>query len=267
MPSRSDNSRRPITWPTRIQSTAMLRAANVFPVHTPQHAQVAARPLREGAEVKAGDMLLRLSAPDIDSRRTALTARVERLRWQASSAGFDTEQRSRSVVAQEELATAEAELAALEQDVARSTAPVAPFAGHLHDIEPDLAPGAWVAKGERLALLVGCDGYEVDAYLPADNVQRVAVGDRARFYAECLEGPFIALEVTAIDRDAPRVLPSGAWHPEHAVYHVRCALKDAPAELNGRSWRGKVVIAGDWEAPGMRFVCAFFAVLWRELGF
>lgn len=272
-----------VPWPTRIQSTAMLRAAAVFPVHAPQHAQVAALPLREGAHVKAGDVLLRLSAPDIDSRRAALASRVERLRWQASAAGFDAEQRSRSMVAQEELATAEAELAALEQDAAR-TAPVAPFAGRLRDIEPDLAPGAWVAKGERLALLVGDDGYEVDTYLPEDIVQRVAVGDRARFYTDGLEGPFMALEVTAIDRDATRVLPSGAWtaqlggaivarekrgawYPDHAVYHVRFALKDAPAELTGRSWRGTVVIAGDWEAPGMRFVRAFFSVLWREVGF
>jgi hypothetical protein len=31
--------------------------------------------------------------------------------------------------------------------------------------------------------------------------------------------------------------------------------------------RGTVVIAGDWEAPGMRFVRAFLSVLWREAGF
>jgi putative peptide zinc metalloprotease protein len=63
------------------------------------------------------------------------------------------------------------------------------------------------------------------------------------------------------------VLPSGAWYPEHAVYHVRFAFKDVPSELNGQSWRGTVVIAGNWEAPGMRFVRAFFSVLWREVGF
>lgn len=272
-----------LPWPTRIQSTAMLRAATVFPIHAPQHAQVAALPLPEGAEVKAGEVLLRLAVPENDSRRAALAARVERLRWQAEAAGFDAEQRTRSVVAREELATAEAELAALEQEAARA-APVAPFAGRLRDIEPDLAPGAWVAKGERLALLVGHGGHEVDTYLSEDIVQRVAVGDRARFYADGLEGPFLSLEVTAIDRDATRILPSGmwaaqlggaivarekrgAWYPEHAVYHVRFALQDAPKELRDQSWRGTVVIAGDWEAPGMRFVRAFFSVLWREIGF
>jgi putative peptide zinc metalloprotease protein len=272
-----------IPWPTRLQSTGILRAAQVFPVHAPQAAQVELMPLGEGARVQPGQLLLRLRAADTEGRRRALEATVERLRWQSEAAGFDSEQRARSLVLREELATAEAELAALAEAEGRM-APVAPFAGRLRDLQPDLAPGVWAAKNERLAVLVGDAGTEVDAYLDEREVQRVAVGDRARFYPDGLEGPFVALEVTAIDRDATDVLPSGlwaaqlggaiaareqrgAWIPEHAVYHVTLSLKDAPGTLDGRTWRGKVVIAGAWEAPGSRFVQSLAALLGRELGF
>jgi len=272
-----------VPWPTRLQSTAMLRAAATFPVHAPAPAQLSALPIQEGAEVKQGQVLLHLTAPENDSRREALLSLVERLRWQSAAAGFDAEQRARSSVLREELATAEAELAALDTQAIRYR-PVAPFDGHLRDIEPELAPGVWVAKNERLAMLVGKDGNEVETYLEEDVVRRVALGDAARFYPDGLEGPFINAVVTRIDQDARRTLPSGlwaaqqggsivarekqgVWHPDHAVYHVTLAVKDAPGALAGRSWRGTVVIAGEWEAPGMRFVRTFLSVLWREAGF
>lgn len=224
-----------------------------------------------------------MRAADTQGRREALEASVERLRWQADAAGFDAEQRARSVVLREELATAEAELAALAEAESR-LAPVAPFAGRLRDLQPELAPGVAVAKNEKLAVLVGEGAYEVDTYLGEEEVQRVAVGDRARFYPDGLEGPFVELEVSAIDRDAAHVLPSGvfaaqlggtvpargrqdAWIPEHAVYHVTLTLRQSPGELDNRTWRGKVVIAGDWEAPGLRFLKAAAAVAWREMGF
>jgi len=272
-----------VPWPTRLQATGVLRAGEVFPVHAPAHAQVAAPPPADGSEVKAGQVLLQLAGAGNASRHEELSARIERLRWQSQAAGFDAEQRARIMVLREELATAEAELAALKEEVARYQ-PVAPFDGRLRDIEPDLKPGVWVGKNEKLAVLVGKAGSEVDAYLEESQVRRVAVGDIARFYPDGLEGPFVQLQVTAVDTDAARVLPSGVWAaqhggmiaarekqgqwiPEHAVYHVTLAVKDSIGNLDGQSWRGKVVIAGDWEAPGVRFLQSAVALLWRELGF
>lgn len=272
-----------VPWPTRLQASGVMRASEVYPIHAPLHAQVEALPFAEGAEVPKGQVMIRLGAAENDGKRKELEARIERLRWQSSSSAFDAEQRARSSVLREELATAEAELAALQEDTSRYQ-PVAPFAGRMRDVQPDLAPGVWVGRNEKLAVLVGKGGSEVDTYLEELVVRRVAVGDSARFYPDGLDGPFVRLEVTAIDRDATRVLPSGlwaaqqggtvaarekqgAWIPDHAVYHVTLKLKDPPESLAGRTWRGKVVIAGAWEAPGMQFVNSVASVLWRELGF
>ena len=274
-----------IPWPTRIQAGGVLRASQVFPVHAPVHAQVVDIPFAEGVMVKAGQVIIRLGASENDKRRQALEARIERLRWQVSTvAAFDAEQRARLTSAREELATAEAEWRELEQEASRYQ-PAAPFDGHLRDIEPDLAPGVWVRKDERLALLVGLKENEAETYLDEETVHRVAVGDTARFYPDGIDGPARSLMVTGIDQDATRVLPDGmwaaqhggsiaarekqgAWYPEHGVYRVTLAV--APDEADkaaGQSLRGTVVIAGRWEAPGLRFLRNFLSVLWRELGF
>ena len=272
-----------VPWPSRIQASGMLRPAEVFPIHAPRNAQVASLPVQEGARVVRGQVLMQLTVSESDSRRQALHAQIERLRWQSAAAGFDAEQRARSVVLREELATAEAELAALLQEAARHQ-PVAPFAGRLRDIDPELAPGVWVGKNERLAVLVGDRGSEVSTYLDEETVRRVEIGDSARFYPDGLEGPFVRLTVSGIDLDASRTLPGGmwaaqfggsvparekqgVWFPDHAVYRVSFAVQDETGVLAERSWRGTVVIAGDWEAPGARFLRAFATLAWREAGF
>lgn len=272
-----------LPWPTRVQSGALLRPGQVFPVHAPEHAQVMALPFGEGARVASGQLLMRFAAPETGSRREALQAQAERLRWQVGAAGFDAEQRAQSGVLREQLATLEAQLALLDEEEARYQ-PRAPFAGVLRDVEPELAPGVWVGRNEKVAVLVGDGAHEASSYLDEETVRRVAVGDSARFYPEGLSGPALRLTVTGIDRDATRVLPGGqwaaphggsvlarekggAWYPEHAVYRVSFSVDQPAGALAGRAWRGKVVIDGRWEAPGARFLRALASLLRREAGF
>jgi len=272
-----------VPWPTRVQGGAVLKPAQVFPVHAPGPSQVAALPFKEGARVAAGQVLLAFAAPETGSRREALQAQIERLRWQAGASGFDAEQLANSMVLREELATFEARLALLEDEAARQR-PAAPFAGTLRDVDPEIKPGSWVRKNERVAMLVGDAGFEASTYLDEETVRRVAVGDNATFYTDGGAGPALRLRVTGIDRDATRILPSGlwaaaqggsvparekggAWYPDGAVYRVSFSVEEPAGELAGQAWRGKVVIAGAWEAPGTRFARALAALFWREAGF
>jgi putative peptide zinc metalloprotease protein len=272
-----------LPWPTRVQSSAVLRPADVFPVHAPVHGKVAALPFAEGARVRAGQVLMQFSAPENGSRRDSLQAQAERLKWQVESSGFNAEELAQSGVLREQLATVQAQLAALEEEDAH-TRPVAPFDGTLRDVEPELAPGVWVGKHERVAVLVSDRAHEASCYLDEEDVRRVSVGDSARFYIDGHAGPALRLAVTGIDRDASRTLPSGlwaaaqggsvpardkqgAWYPEHAVYRVTFKVEDPAGVLGGRAWRGTAVIDAKWEAPGARFVRTLASVLRREAGF
>lgn len=83
-----------LPWPTRVQSSGVLRPAEVFPIHAPEHAMLAALPLRDGAKVKAGDVMLQFAVAENASQRQGIEAQIDSLRWRSEGAGFDVEQRA-----------------------------------------------------------------------------------------------------------------------------------------------------------------------------
>ena len=102
--------------------------------------------------------------------------------------------------------------------------------------------------------------------------------------ADGVAGGLVYLRVQAVDHDATRVLAdamlatqfgggvlarekNGQFVPERATFRVLLTASEVPSELVGASWRGRVVIHGDWEAPGWRFLRSALALLWREAGF
>lgn len=272
-----------LPWPTRLPAAGHLKPPESFGVYAPAGAQVAELPWGEGARVPQGAPLIKLASPDLQLRWERANARVERLRAQAAAAGVDSLQQQNLQVLLQELAAAEAELAAAQAEAARFV-PVAPFAGTVHDIDPDLRPGTWVRRQERLLTLVRPGQWQAETYLDEEAVRRVKPGDRARFYADGLEGPFPPLTVMAVEPDATRALQNGMLAvaaggsvltrekdgtlvPERAVYRVTLAADGEPGSLQGHSWRGRVVIHGSWEAPGLAWLRAALALLWREAGF
>lgn len=226
--------------------------------------------------------MLLMHAPELEARRRAAQARIESLRWQTAAADFDPRTLARVQSSREELATAQAELSSIEEELARY-APRAPFDGTVQDMDPDLAEGEWVAEGEPLALLVGHGESLVETWLDEEAIKRVEIGDRAVWRADGGEGPLLHLRVSNVDRDSTRVLRNalvaaraggtvltrearGEAIPEQAVYRVTLQVASSTAELAGHSWRGQTVIFAEGEAPAARYLRAAAAVLVREAG-
>ena len=276
-----------VPWPGRVSVTGLLRPAEVWPVYAPAGSRVDALGHQEGDHIAAGEVLLQLHVPDLQMRRQALQAKVERLRWQAAASGLDTESRSHLLVNEVMLTTAQSELASLDTELL-NYAPRAPFAGQLRDMDPDLQVGQWLSRKEKIALLVRDDGrWLVETWLDEDAVQRVAAGDAALFISEGGQNSVLHLRVVAVDRDSARVLPraelaaqlgghiltrekGGQLVPERAIYHVTLALDpstQALAELAHQSWRGKLTLHARWEAPAWPYLRQALAVLVREVGF
>lgn len=270
-------------WPTRQSASGALKPVDTFPIYAPAAAQLVKLPWPESSVVRAGQPLLELTSPELQLRWQRAQTRLERLRWQSSSAGVNAEQRQNLQVFAQEENMAKAELANVQSDMALY-APTAPFTGFLRDLDPDLKPGLWVANRERLGTLVKPDHWQVETYLDEDAVNRIQVGDPARFFADGLEGPVLTLTVSAIDQDATRILPNGQLAvqfggsimtrekhgqlvPERAVYRVTLDVHSEIGTLAQQSWRGHVVIHGRWEAPGLTFLRAALVLIWRELGF
>lgn len=272
-----------VPWPARIGASGLLRPVESWPVFTPGPAEWVGRPLAEGQRFAAGEPLLELRSPELESRLAGAQARLERLRWQAATAGFDGDSRSRLQSSQEEMETAQAEYASLREEAQRYR-PSAPFAGTLRDVDPDLAGGQWLARNEKIAVLVGDGGNVVETYLDEEAVKRIGVGDGGIFIADGRDGPTLPLTVTRIDADATRALPNTMLSaqfgghiltrerarkitPEYTVYRVTLSVDRPLEELSGQSWRGQVVIRASWQAPAWPYLRHGIAVLLRETGF
>jgi putative peptide zinc metalloprotease protein len=271
-----------IPWPTRVQVSALLRPADVWPIYAAAGARVDALPFREGDHVPQGATLVTLTMPELASRKAQTLARLEQQQWQAATAGMNTDSQRSLLVAQESYATVKAEMAGIQAESALYL-PKAPFAGRLRDLDPDLHVGQWIPRKERLALLVRDDGrWLVETWLEEEDVRRIAVNDSALFITE---GSTTALHltVTTIDQDASRSLPrpelasllgghiltrekQGQHFPERAIYRVVLSTQTPPEALSGQSWRGRLTIQGDWEPPLWRYVRQALAVLIRESG-
>jgi putative peptide zinc metalloprotease protein len=272
-----------VPWPTRLTASGMLKPLQSYTVYAPAGAQIASLPWPDGARVKAGDVMLELASPELQLRWRRAEARLLAVRRQADNTGVDAEQRQNIQVLQQEENTARAELANVQADLALY-APKAPFGGVLRRVDVEQKPGVWVSSHERLAVLFDPAQWQVETYLDEDAVRRVRVGDSAHFYADGQEGPSLALRVSAIEQDATRQLSTPMLSaqaggsvltrtrrdqllPELAVYRVTLRSEAPPGRAAGQSWRGHVVISGEWEAPGLSFARAALVLVWREMGF
>jgi putative peptide zinc metalloprotease protein len=140
-----------------------------------------------------------------------------------------------------------------------------------------------VAAREPLATVIAPGAWQVEAFLTEADLQRIAVGQRARFYPDGRFGAPLDLTVREIAHDASHQLPApglaaaaggsvatreldGRHVPEQAVYRVSYEVDGRPEALAGQVWRGHVVTDARAESTLARFGRAALAVWWREAG-
>ena len=273
-----------LPWPGRISASGVLLPQESWPVYAPAGARIESMPYRHVQQVQAGKPLIHLLVPDLLSRERALQARQEQQQWLATRSGFDEDMRKRWMVAEQSLVTTQAELQGVQAEQ-QQFQPSAPYDGVFLLADPDLSVGQWVAKKELLGLLVRLGaGWRVETWFDEDDIARVRLGQNARFYSDAATEPLLKLTVSAIDRDAARLLPrkelasvlgghvltrekNGQMVPERAVYRVAFDVHGMPESMQTLSWRGQIVLHADWQSPASRYVRQIIAVLVREIGF
>lgn len=271
-----------VPLPRRIQASGLLHPGEEFPVHARDAGRLEQVYVADGAAVKAGTPLLRMSAEQLDQRLTAARSRVQRYDAEIAVSAFNPEQRAKLLVRQGELQTAQTARRGLESQK-QEYEPVARVDGRFRLHDPDMRPGSWIARSEQLATIVSRDGWHVECYVTEDAVHRVAVGDTAMFYPDGHSGHAIGLRVVSVDKDATHVLDApllaaqhggsvearesdGKLIPEKAVYRLTLSVPAAEGQLAAHTWRGKVVISGAVESLAADFLRAAMALVWREAG-
>jgi putative peptide zinc metalloprotease protein len=273
-----------LPWPGRVSGSAILRPAEIWPVYAPGGARIDSLPFKEGDQVAAGSTLLTMHVPDLEMRRVALQARLVQQDWQAQTSTLNQDLSKNLVVNQETLSMMEAEWTGLNAE-AMQFSPRAPFSGYLRDLAPDLHVGQWVSRKERLGFLVRDDGqWFAETWLDESAAQRVKPGDTAVWVNDHVAGKLIKMKVLAVDEDASRVLPrpelsahagghvltreknQQLW-AENAVYRITLAPEALPAELQGRTWRGDLMIHVSWQVPAWPYIKHALSIFIREISF
>jgi putative peptide zinc metalloprotease protein len=133
-----------------------------------------------GALVKAGQVLMELSAPELESAAAGTRVRIAQLQAQYDRAAADAKDLSNRQVIERELAREQDALAGLER---RSNKLVlrAPISGIVTDVSPEYHPGRWLNGSEVLARILTPGDYDVQAYVSETDIDRVREGSLGRF--------------------------------------------------------------------------------------
>ncbi len=271
-----------VPWSGHVSGQGMLRTAQYFPIYAPGPARIDNLAVHGGETVVAGAVLVALDMPDLEQRSRKASTRLQQLQWQLEVSGLDADLRANQTVLREELAGAKAQLEGATQERARFEVR-APFAGVIVDVAPELRNGVWVSPRERLGVLVDPSAWQVETYLEENEIQRVQLGNQARFFPEGAPLGSLPLKVVRIDPDATRQLTepmlaaqhggqivvrerNGHLIPQQAIYRVVLQVESGTAGAASHSLRGRVVIDGERKSPLGAYLRTAATVVIREAG-
>ena len=273
-----------IPWSTQITIPSLLPAGQEQSLFAPFPAQIEKLNIKNGEQVKKGDVLVQLAAPqlmkDLDlarERKTLIESRIDRT-------GSDDEDRASLIVLTNELQQVKEEIDGLlrirEQMTVR-----APFDATVADVDPELHAGLWVNPKTPFAVLQTGNVPRIKGYVNEQNVFRFQPGTSAKFIPDDIDLPTLEAKVSSIAEasseqlDEPYLaLPFGGsiaieearkeeLRPTEAAYSVALVPSDSEA-LNqpNKAIRGVAIITGEPQSFYSRAKRQVLKVLVRELG-
>ena len=199
-----------VPWKRDVRAPGVLGAAQSQELYAVAAARVVEVRASNGAGVRAGEVLMRLEAPDLTHQLAVAESKSRSLRAQVDRQPFDDKLLQEGAALRERWATAEADVAGLKSQVDQLLVR-APFDGHAVDLNDMLAPGAWVAAHERLVHVTGLNDGKGEVLVDEADLSRLTPGE-AYFVAERAEEGRVSCRLGAVDRinlTGPRFSLSG----------------------------------------------------------
>lgn len=231
-----------LPWRSSVEIPALLEASRTGTLHAPVAARLKAVHVQDGQRVAAGDLLLELDSPDLDSRQIIVRREIEILQLQLRRQSARSETVSDAGILEQRLAEAVAEYRGLAAQRERLQLR-APLTGVVRDLQRDLSQGRWLHPAEPLARIVE-PGLRLRGYLAEESLWRVEAGSEGRFIADDPVRPalkvrlnevdatgvdYLELEALSSDQGGPIAVRRDAQHraePVQGQYGVRLGLSD-----------------------------------------
>lgn len=266
--------------PHTVRIPAVLGAAQQYPGFSPRPARVEEVLVQEGDRVDAGQLLVKLSAPELVQEVKTARERSQLLQNRIGRRSADSRDLSESLVLASELEMERERLDGLEREQTqlevRSKIPgvVVELGEHLH-------PGRWVDTTTRLALVAQPETLRTRGYLNSEDLMRVKEGAAGQFIdQQFLMSP---LDVEIIDIAGAASVSLDNWvlasvhggvipsrqendtvRAERAVFEITARVEGADPILTTEQ-RGEIQLRGEPTSLAARFFTRVVRVLLREL--
>ena len=268
-----------VPWSTSVRVPAVAGAAAdaaLFPRAPGRIERIAVAP---GATVAAGDPIVILQSPDLDSELLRAAQRIALLERRRDRAAADAGDRSEWAVLGRQLEAERRRAAALEAQRADLVLR-APVAGVLREFDPALVPGAWVGVRTPVGRIVGPGRTEIRGYVAEADMRRLSPGAAGRFVPEDPMLPqapvtLAGLGQTAVEEIELAPLAAAYEGPVKVVQdgrRLRAGEAVYPATLEAAGpapsslVRGTAVLEGRRESFAARVARQVVGVLIRESG-
>ena len=269
-------------WETSISLPAIIKAQNYTRIYSLEDAQVTAVAVKIGDSVQAGQQLLSLTSDDIDHQmhKSQLNIAV----WQEKLAKIagSRENLDMNLVLHQALIREQKILTGLQQRK-KQLSINSPLSGKIVDMRP-IKSGQMISRNEPLISIIGDQGYEIVAFLPARDFDSIALKAHAVFIGNNGHKTPVSFRVTDISQMTIPSLPYSELGsdyngpiaarqekeqeliPEQAYYKVTL-LPDETIQPPSLRTLGFVVIDGKPKSYLTRIWQSAAGIFIRESGF
>ncbi|MCE5363635.1 HlyD family secretion protein [Pseudomonas anguilliseptica] len=203
-----------VPWRSSVEIPALLEASRASALHAPVAARLNAVHVRNGQSVMAGDVLLELDSPDLDSRQAIVRREIEILQLQLKRQAGRSETAADSTILEQNLATAVAEYRGLAAQRQRLQLR-APHDGQVRDLPADLKAGRWLSTQQPLLRVVE-QQVRLRGYLAEESLWRVEPGSNGHFIASADPlRPALAVTLSEVDTTGAAYLDQAALASDH----------------------------------------------------
>jgi putative peptide zinc metalloprotease protein len=209
-------------------STQVSAPAVVFPqqfvrLYPQEPGRIEQLNIAAGQDVKKGDVLFVIDAPEIREQLKIAEVEIELARSRLARVGANPEDLAQRSSLASELGSLNARKTGLEER--RATLVVrAPFDGRITEINPELLPGQWVGRSEQIAFLSAGAGSVARGYVAGNDSARLSANASGWFVPDDLSQPRVPVTLAAIaetgirEVDIPQL--SSQYHGAVAVHAV-----------------------------------------------
>ena len=241
-----------IPWQSTLTLPAVVEATEFRKIFPPADARIQQVVVQPGQPVVAGDLLLVLESPELESRAMRTQRKIDLIQTHLQRRGGSRKDQLSQWVQFRALAEQQSLLMGIES-LRGELSVHAPISGEVQGLA-ELRPGQWIAQSEGIADIVNTASWQISALLAEEDLLRIEPGATATFFANDGMHGKLGATVLSIDEAAVITLPwpslaslhggpiavrpveqtETALRPEQAYYRVQLQLN---AALPSNPWR------------------------------